>query len=117
MYGDAELDMICVMDSCDPETIIGMALSGAAHRLLFVSGEMVKELKKGNRFLRDAVRYASDYYDLILNYGQDDLDYVRSVLPRSAVKRLMAVDSAEETDEIIRFILTEAGKKSPILCR
>ena len=105
MYGDAEMDMICVMDSCDPETIIGMALSVAAHRLLFVSGEMVRELKKGNRFLRDAVRYASDYFDLILAYGTDDLDYVRSVLPRSGVKRLMAVDSAEETDEIIRFIL------------
>ena len=107
MYGDAELDMICVMDSCDPETIIGMALSKAEHRLLFVSSEMVRALKSGNRFLRDAVKFSSEYFDLIITYGSDDMKYVRSVLPRVAAKRLMAVDCAEETEEIIRFLLSK----------
>ena len=105
MYGNAKIDMIAVMDCCEPETLIGIALSPVKHKVLFISKAAANEVRRGNRFLKDALRFSVDYYDIIATLDKDDAKYIRSILPMFKRNRLVTVDGAEETDEIFRTVL------------
>ena len=107
MYGNAKIDMIAVMDCCEPETLIGTALSPVKHKVLFISKAAANEVRRGNRFLKDALRFSVDYYDLIATLDKDDAKYIRSILPMFKKNRLVTVDGAEETDEIFRTVLSK----------
>ncbi len=107
MYGDAKIDLICIMDSRDPETIIGTALSGAAHKVLFISSEAARALRSGDRFLRDAVRFSAGYYDLLLTCGSTGSSDVESFIDKKDRPRLLHISTAEEAEEIIRHFLSK----------
>ncbi|MBQ3281890.1 MAG: CDP-glycerol glycerophosphotransferase family protein [Eubacterium sp.] len=101
MYGCAQFDLMCIYDTADPETVIGLALSDAPVKVLFLSSEMIKRIRSGSTFLRDAVGFASGYCDLILVREEKDLEFASSVMPQKAKCRLKAVNSAESLEKAI----------------
>ena len=107
MYGNAKIDLICLMDSCTPETIIGLCLSPVSHKVLTVSAEAVSEMKSGNSFLKDAVRFASGYVDVMITLDEKDKAYVRSVLPLLKRSVLRTAGNSEAVDSIIRSLLKQ----------
>ncbi|MBR3147398.1 MAG: CDP-glycerol glycerophosphotransferase family protein [Eubacterium sp.] len=107
MYGNADIDLICIMDSCDPETVIGLCLSPVKHVMLTVSSEAVRGMKSGNTFLKDAVRFASGYVDVMVTLNDDDKAYVRSILPLFKRSVLRTAEGSDSMDSMIRSLLKQ----------
>lgn len=103
MYGDAELDVIGIYDTVNPDMIIGLALSDADRRVLFISERMKTELKDGSRAFKDAVRYAANFCSDILVWDEEAKKLLSGVLEKEDMKKTV--------------ISKDAGDVLGILCR
>lgn len=101
MYGEAGFDVIGIYDTVNPEMIIGLALSDADRRILFISERMKAELKGGSRQFRDAVRYAAAFCSDIVTADEEARKLLSSVLEKRDAGKAVIAKSAAEVLEIL----------------
>ena len=64
-YGYSDFDTYAIYDSVYPELIISLALSSAKNKILFITADMVSNIKSGDKFMEDAVKFAGKYMSVI----------------------------------------------------
>lgn len=94
MFGHACFDKLVIYDTLDPEMIIGLALSeNAGTKILCLSSSMIRELGRGNRELKTAVRYASKYCGLTVVFDGSLLSYAKKL---TGVRDIASLDGSLE---------------------
>ena len=86
MFGNAHFDTMCIYDTLDAEMIMGLSLSDNADtKVLAVSSEMLDALRKHDRQLKDALRFAAAYCDLVVTSDPSDVLYLRRTLNKNVL--------------------------------
>lgn len=96
MFGRAKFDAVFIYDVLDPERIISLAMMDA-DKYLFINAGMIKEIKNGNEFLANAVKYAADYVRAIFVEMEEQKIVVETMLElKQAIQVVDAVDVLED---------------------
>ena len=101
MYGDTVFDVLAVYDALKPETILGMALSDANVRLLFISDRMEEKLIAGNSFLADAIKQSAKYFSAIIVDSNSKREIMNSSLGMIHRNKIKTIESPEEILDLI----------------
>ena len=101
MLGGAHMDVIGIYDAVEPAAVIGLALSRADKRILFVNSRMRDEIRGGNTLLADAVRYAADYCSLIVAESKEAENEVAGIIGKENLSRLVVAETAEDVLRVI----------------
>lgn len=71
-YGAAPFQQIIVYDVQNPETLIGLSETRISQRILFVQRDMLDQIKNGNTFMKDALRYSAPFYHAVFAASEED---------------------------------------------
>lgn len=106
MYGDADaaFDMLAAYDTVNPEIILAFALSEAKNKMLFISDRMEKALNDGDRFLRDAVKYAAPYCVAIAVSDPGKRQLIEGVIKGCDRAKLTDIETAEDVIQLLEEI-------------
>ena len=100
-YGDVVFDVACVYDVTKPETVMGIALSEAREKILFISDRMEAEIKDKNRFLIDAIRFSVQYCNYIVVDNREKEDSIKNIV--RFIDRFKIIEM-ENTEDVIKLI-------------
>lgn len=101
MFGETHFDIVGVYDTVNPETLIGLMLADADKKILFISDRIAGEIRKDNRFMKDAVAYAASYCDIIAIGDESYRKMMQGILSRRNLKKVCNAGSA---DDILRLL-------------
>ena len=100
-YADAAFDVLAAYDTVNPEIILAYALSEAKNKALFISDRVEKALNDGDKFLRDAIRYAAPYYAAIVTSDSGKRQLIEGIIKGSDRAKLTTVETAAD---VIQFL-------------
>ena len=106
MYGDADaaFDMLAAYDTVNPEIILAFALSEAKNKVLFISDRLEEALKEGDRFLKDAIRYAAPYCVAIAVSDPAKRQLTEGIIKGSDRAKLTDIETAEDVIQLLEEI-------------
>lgn len=96
MYGNVIFDTLAIYDTINPEIVIGLALSSAKNKLLFISESMLRELLCNNKFLKDAITFAANYCDNIVVPNEGYVSLAATLLPKSLATKISIAKNVEQ---------------------
>ena len=100
-YADAAFDVLAAYDTVNPEIILAYALSEAKNKVLFISDRVEKALNDGDKFLKDAIRYAAPYYAAIVNSDSGKRQLIEGIIKGRDRTKLTTVETAAD---VIQFL-------------
>ncbi|MCR5067577.1 MAG: hypothetical protein K6A14_05910, partial [Erysipelotrichaceae bacterium] len=103
-YGDVSFDLLAIYDVLDPDAILSLALSGAKKKALFITEAILEEIRQGNAFLAETVRYAANFCCCVAVTDEKLTPAAAAVLPESIGKNLSVISSVESLSELISNI-------------
>lgn len=103
-YSDTKFDSIWIYDVLDPELIIGLALADSYIKNLFISQSQIKQIMdRGDRFLRDAIIYASSLCNAVFVFSDEDLLQMESILGEEWSGKIQVIRSVCDMKDFLSF--------------
>ncbi len=106
-YGYTQFDLMVIYDSVDAETIMGLALSNAKKKALVLNGPQITKILKGDTFFEDAVRFASEYCNLIAVTSEKYIEAAENFLPARWKGHISVLGDAAGIEQIIENSIQE----------
>lgn len=100
MFGRAQFDTVVIFDVDNPERIIALAQSGAPV-VMFLPEYVLEKMMSGERFLTDAVRYASGFCRDIAVESEELKKKAEKLLGSRWSGRVQVTASAEKLCEVV----------------
>ncbi|MBO4863755.1 MAG: CDP-glycerol glycerophosphotransferase family protein [Eubacterium sp.] len=100
-YGYTDFDVLTVYDCVYPELVISFALSSAKNRILFMTEDMIANIKSGDKFMEDAVRFASEYMTVIAVTDPHFKEEAEKILPQDWAGNVSVLENADAITELL----------------
>lgn len=104
MFGRCEADYLILGNSINPEVLIGLALSNAKHKVLMISKEMIDAINSGDKFLSDAISFASDYCQATVVTSKEAEKKLKSILSGDSKKGIFIITDMNMLEDIIKSL-------------
>lgn len=101
IFGDVVFDKIVIYDTIQPNYILGLALSDAKEKILFITKRMADKIENGDQYLKDAVIYASKYCQYVCTFDEMVKKSIKKIKEISDRKVIKVIDSVDKLDELI----------------
>lgn len=99
MYGEAKFDRLMIYDVAIPEIILALACSDVPEKLLFLQNTMLEQAKE-DRFLADALNYASKRCNAVFVMEKDKLPEAAALVDPCWAKKIQVAETAADINLI-----------------
>ena len=109
MYDRVVFDVMGIYDTVNPEVVLGLALSSAKKKVLFITDKMIEQMKGGDTFMRDAVAFAADYMSAVVAASEQSADEIKrlGILGRKYVNNITVAGDAADTIDLIKALCSK----------
>ena len=104
MYGGAKFDAVMIYDVAEPEVVLGLSLMETEYKLLFLQDEVFERISKGDSFLKDALRYASQYCNGIYVSSTEHISEAEALLDSYWSGKIQVVKEPDDLNKILESI-------------